>query len=405
MKSTNARDPGQTPSFGAAVGVPLNGTTEFGLGPNPGGILGQVEVAVDRSTGPTRGNVYVLASVNPTTTDPLDLMFTRSTDGGATWSTPLRVNDDPLSSTAYQWFGTLSVAPTGRIDALWNDTRNDATGATSEVRYAYSTDAGVSWSASLPVTPAWNWSLGYPNQNKIGDYYQMISDADGASVVYAATFNGGQDIYFLRVGDCNANGQHDAVDIALHRSLDCNANKIPDECEESAPACSVCATDAACNDGLFCNGLETCDVASSRCRAPVGPACDDGNPCSTDTCNESTDSCAHTPLSPPGAVGQTLQVTHDQTTGVTTIQWTSIPGAAQYNSYRGTIPGLYNHACLESADAAGDGATLSADPGVPALGTARYYLASGENACAEGTLGNSSAGVPRPNSFPCPTPP
>jgi hypothetical protein len=242
----------------------------------------------------------------------------------------------------------------------------------------------------------------------------MISDADGASVVYAATFNGEQDVYFLRVGDCNANGQHDAVDIALHHSLDCNANKIPDECEENAPACSVCAADAACNDGLFCNGLETCDVASSRCRAPVSPACDDGNPCSTDSCNESSDSCAHTPLPPPGEVGQTLQVTHDPTIGVTTIQWASIPGAAQYNSYRGSIPsggmgsggsGPYNHACLESADAAGDGARLSADPGVPAPGTARYYLASGENACADGPLGNSSASVPRPNPSPCPTPP
>ena len=44
-------------------------------------------VAVDHSSGPTRGNVYMLASVDRSSNaDPLDVMFARSTDGGATWS-------------------------------------------------------------------------------------------------------------------------------------------------------------------------------------------------------------------------------------------------------------------------------------------------------------------------------
>ena len=37
------------------------------------------------------------------------------------------VNDDPTGNGAWQWFGTMSVAPDGRIDAIWNDTRNDPT--------------------------------------------------------------------------------------------------------------------------------------------------------------------------------------------------------------------------------------------------------------------------------------
>ena len=51
-------------------------------------------------------------------------MFIRSTDHGATWNDPLRVNDDPQGNGAHQWFVTMSVAPNGRIDAIWNDTRN-----------------------------------------------------------------------------------------------------------------------------------------------------------------------------------------------------------------------------------------------------------------------------------------
>jgi hypothetical protein len=307
----------------------------------------------------------------------------------------------------------MSVAPNGRIDAIWNDTRNDATEETSELRYAYSIDAGATWSASVPLSPAWNSLVGFPDQEKIGDYYHMVSDAVGASVAYAATFNGEQDIYFLRVGDCNASGAHDATDIALHTSLDCNANLIPDECEEAAPACSVCGTDPPCSDGVFCNGVETCNVAISRCQAPAaGPPCDDSNSCTADSCNEAGDTCVNAPI-PPGVVPEVLQVTQDETTGVTTVAWSAIAGAAHYNTYRGTIPaggmgsapGAYDHICLESADVAGDGAVVSHDADLPPPGTGRYFLVAAEDACAEGSLGTSSAAVPRPNSLPCPTPP
>jgi hypothetical protein len=61
----------------------------------------------------------------------------------------------------------------------------------------------------------------------------MVSDNLGANVAYAATFNGEQDIYFLRIGpwDCNGSEIDDAFDISSGASKDCNANDVPDECE------------------------------------------------------------------------------------------------------------------------------------------------------------------------------
>jgi hypothetical protein len=413
QKSANAGDPGQVPVFSPAVGIDLGGLSVLGGGPNPGGLLGQVWVAVDSSSGPARGNVYALASVDPPGEDPLDVHFARSTDGGATWSAPMRINDDP-GTGAWQWFGTLSVAPTGRIDAVWNDTRNDPTALTSELFYSYSTDAGATWSASLPVSPAWNAYVGYPNQNKIGDYYHMISDGDAGNLVYAATFNGGQDIYFLRVGDCNASGRHDSVDIALHTSLDCNANGIPDECEETAPPCSVCSTGSQCDDGVFCNGAESCDPESMRCQAGPAPACDDGDPCTADRCDATDDVCTHGPIDPAGPVGDTLRAAPGGAPPILTLSWSAVPGAVHYNTYRGSIPvggmgsrpaGAYDHTCFESADGAGDGSTVTTDSGILLPGTAAYYLVSAENTCAEGPLGASSGGAPRPLPLPCPTPP
>jgi hypothetical protein len=198
-KSTNAQDPQQTPTFSAAQSIDLGGRTSFGGDVNPGGLLGQVTMATDHSYTDSRGNVYVLGSVNPSGPDPLDVMFIRSTDGGDTWSSPVRVNNDPAGTNAFQWFGMVSVAPNGRIDAVWNDTRNDPTDSTSQLFYSYSFDAGESWLGNTPLTDPFDQSLGYPNQDKLGDYYDMMSDNTGVYVAYAATFNGGQDVYFLHI--------------------------------------------------------------------------------------------------------------------------------------------------------------------------------------------------------------
>jgi hypothetical protein len=232
-KSLDARDPLLTPTF-TTVSVNMGGALGFFAGgPNPGGLLGQPWVVVDRSGGSTHGNVYVLCSVDPPGTDPMDVHIVRSTDGGQTWSTPKRVNGDFPGPNAWQWFGTLSIAPNGRLDAVWCDTRESQQVNISRVYHASSTDAGETWSANTPITPSFDSFLGYPQQEKIGDYYHMVSDNVGASLAYSATFTGGQDIYFVRIGDydCNGNSVPDAEDIAGQESADVNGNGIPDECE------------------------------------------------------------------------------------------------------------------------------------------------------------------------------
>ncbi len=231
VRSSNARDRTQTPTFDLSQPVNLNGTLRYGTGPNPGGLLGQVWIDVDRSNGPYHGRLYFLCSVNPPGSDPLDVYLAFSTDRGATWSAPIRVNDDPPASNAWQWFGTLSVAPDGRVDVIWYDTRNDPNGLLSELRYTCSFDGGLTWMPSIPISPAFHPHIGWPNQDKIGDYIDMASLEAEALIAYAATFNGEQDVYFVRVGDCNQNGIHDALDIATRRSTDRNRSQIPDECE------------------------------------------------------------------------------------------------------------------------------------------------------------------------------
>jgi len=202
-RSSNAQFGNQTPVFDQNTPVDMGGDL-VGGGINPGGLDGQAFLAVDHSGTVTNDYIYMLASVQPPGRSTTDVMFARSTDGGATFSAPLRINDDNNPSK-WHWFGTFSVAPNGRLDAVWYDNRN-ANNFDSQLFYSYSTDAGVTWSPNVPVSASFNPQEGWPNQNKIGDYITMVSDETGSNVAYAATFNFNpnngqheQDVYFVRV--------------------------------------------------------------------------------------------------------------------------------------------------------------------------------------------------------------
>jgi FG-GAP-like repeat len=200
VRSTNAKNSGVIPTFDRSTAVNLGGNIAFSEPINPEGLVGQVFLAVDRSGTSTNDNVYMLASVQPSGfTNGSDVMFARSTNGGITFSAPRRINDDPVNHAKWHWFGTLSVAPSGRIDVVWYDTRNSPNNVISQLFYSFSIDGGNTWSPNVAVSNPFNPFIGYPHQSKIGDYITVVSDDDSANVAYAATFNGEEDIYYVRI--------------------------------------------------------------------------------------------------------------------------------------------------------------------------------------------------------------
>jgi hypothetical protein len=200
VRSTNAKNGAVVPTFDRSTALNLGGDIVFSEPINPEGLVGQVFLAVDRSGTSTNDNVYMLASVQPPGfTNGSDVMFVRSTNGGITFSAPRRINDDPVNHAKWHWFGTLSVAPSGRIDVVWYDSRNSPNNVTSQLFYSFSIDGGNSWSPNVAVSNPFNPFIGYPNQSKIGDYITVVSDNTGANVAYAATFSGGEDIYYVRI--------------------------------------------------------------------------------------------------------------------------------------------------------------------------------------------------------------
>jgi hypothetical protein len=205
VRSSNAQIGTQTPTFDRSTAVNMGGFIGSG-GINPAGLDGMVFLAVDRSGTATNNNIYMLASVVPSGRSTTDVMFVRSTDGGVTFSAPHKINDDPVNPNKWHWFGTMSVAPNGRIDSVWYDTRNAANNTDSQLFYSWSIDGGVTWAPNVAVSNAFNPFEGYPNQSKIGDYITIVSDNTGANVAYSATFNFNssrgqheEDVYYVRV--------------------------------------------------------------------------------------------------------------------------------------------------------------------------------------------------------------
>jgi hypothetical protein len=120
VKST---DGGQ--SFSEPTPIFVNNAVNYA----PGGIdiYNSVCMDVDITNGPYRGNIYftVPDGVEDGPYYHSDILFMKSTDGGNNWSTPIRVNDDPLGKEVFQFHQWITVNQKGAIIVLFYDQRND----------------------------------------------------------------------------------------------------------------------------------------------------------------------------------------------------------------------------------------------------------------------------------------
>lgn len=113
-------------------------------------------LACDLSSGPYHGTLYASWSDRRNGEDDTDVWLCRSTDGGDTWTTPLRVNDD--APGRHQFFNWMTVDPvTGIIYVVFYDRRHYTDNQT-DVFIAVSRDGGLSFVnnriSETPFTPS-----------------------------------------------------------------------------------------------------------------------------------------------------------------------------------------------------------------------------------------------------------
>jgi hypothetical protein len=81
------------------------------------------------------------------------IWFARSTDGGATWSAPVKINDKPGKND--QFHSRLCVDETdGRLVVVYNDSVDDPGRLKTDIWMQHSEDDGITWSSPVKVTSA-----------------------------------------------------------------------------------------------------------------------------------------------------------------------------------------------------------------------------------------------------------
>ncbi|MBI5490070.1 MAG: putative metal-binding motif-containing protein [Deltaproteobacteria bacterium] len=83
-------------------------------------------------------------------------------------------------------------------------------------------------------------------------------------------------------------GCEDGTPVDCRDAVDCT----DDVCEPASGACSHPPDDARCDDGNACNGAETCDAVAG-CRSGTPLDCSDGVDCTEDSCSALTGACSH----------------------------------------------------------------------------------------------------------------
>jgi len=125
------------------------------------------------------------------TANNCDFYYANSTDGGLTWSSGTRVNDDSGLEGQSPVFRCIAVDGNDKIHTVWLDQRNNPSG---DVYYANSTDGGISFS-----------------QNRI------INDVSIASYDPTITVDNNNTVYIAWVDDRNDTTK---PDIFFSKSLD-----------------------------------------------------------------------------------------------------------------------------------------------------------------------------------------
>ena len=96
-------------------------------------------IITDITDGPRRGNIYLCWSAD----NYPNVYFSKSTDEGETWSSPVIVHSDTTNDQFWQW---MSIDPkNGDLSIMYLDSRNDPNNIMIECYVSYSSDGGDTW--------------------------------------------------------------------------------------------------------------------------------------------------------------------------------------------------------------------------------------------------------------------
>lgn len=184
-------------------------------GLEPDGFQDKELIAVDVTGGPYDGNVYVVWTEFPLRGGDPRILFSRSSDGGASYSRPIQ-----LSQAAGQVQGAMpTVGGDGEVYVAWEHRSGSETG---RILLRRSGDGGANWGREIVAAtfarisearattacrrPALNGHI------RVGEFPSVDVDGGGGS--------GAGNIYIAYAADPGRQGRGDAADVFVVRSED-----------------------------------------------------------------------------------------------------------------------------------------------------------------------------------------
>ncbi len=176
-------------------------------------------VAADHFAGsPFKDNAYVIWTQLGGASQ---ILFSRTTDGGVTWSVPHQQLDN--GSSGFVSFSDVSVAPNGDVWTAWHTHSAETSGTTGEVRMRRSTDGGVTFQpelANLPFTAGTaDINVNYPPNPRIPGLLSLLLGSEQPRILTDPIHPG--TLYVVTVDNLGNNySSGDQSDIRFARSTD-----------------------------------------------------------------------------------------------------------------------------------------------------------------------------------------
>ena len=135
-------------------------------------------------------SIHVIFSDTPTTSPSRDVYYTSSTDGGKTWSKDRQlenVSNTPTDSSE----PTLAIAPDGTVNAAWKE-EDPSPAAKHQIYYAQRSQSG--WSTSTHISNSHRYSyhpvIACGSTGKVYINWLDRADREGAADVWCIGLNG-----------------------------------------------------------------------------------------------------------------------------------------------------------------------------------------------------------------------
>jgi hypothetical protein len=112
-----------------------------------------------------------------------DIVLFKSSDGGDSWTGPVRVNQDPPNADADQFQPWLAVTEGGQVNVSFFDRRNDPENFFIDTYLARSNDGGATFTDTRVSQSLWDPSVNAPTSVSgkfIGDYQGLVADDEVA---------------------------------------------------------------------------------------------------------------------------------------------------------------------------------------------------------------------------------